>query len=309
MIHLSDLGAIDLVKPSVVTIGVFDGMHRGHRYLLRRLVEEARATDRLAVVVTFYPHPDVVVRGLTGRYYLLHPDDRARMMGDLGVDVVVTLRFDEELRQVRAAAFTERLVQHLKLGALWVGADFALGYHREGNVDFLRAQGAVHQFDVNVIELLMADAGEDGAISSTAIREALAQGEVERAQDLLGYAYHVTGEVVHGAQRGRTIGFPTANIQVWEEQVIPANGVYAGWAALGDEKFMAVTNVGNRPTFAGQGVTVEAHLLDFDRDIYDQVLTFTFERRLRAEMKFSGIDALIAQIHADAARGRELLGS
>ncbi|MBL8130881.1 MAG: bifunctional riboflavin kinase/FAD synthetase [Anaerolineae bacterium] len=309
MIHISDLGAIDLVKSSVVTIGVFDGVHRGHRYLLRRIAEAARASSRLAVVVTFYPHPDIVVRGLTGRYYLLHPDERARMMGELGVDVVVTLHFDDALRQVRAADFTDLLVEHLKVEALWVGADFALGYQREGNVAFLQRQGEAKGFEVKVLDLLMADAGDEGAISSTAVREALAQGEVARAADWLGYGYRVSGPVVRGAQRGRTIGFPTANIQAWESQVIPANGVYAGWAFLGDERFMAVTNVGNRPTFDGQGVTIEAHLLDFDRDIYDQTLTFTFEHRLRAEMKFSGIDALIAQIKADAEAGRALLSA
>ncbi|MDZ4769014.1 MAG: bifunctional riboflavin kinase/FAD synthetase [Chloroflexota bacterium] len=308
MIHLSDLTAVQLQQPSVVTIGVFDGVHRGHHYLLRKLVDEAHATGRVPVVVTFYPHPDVVLRGISGRYYLAHPDERARMMGALGVEYVITLRFDESLRQMRAAAFTSALVDNLHVEALWVGADFALGYKREGDVPFLRAQGDVRGFEVHVIDLLMADAGDEGAISSTAIREALGRGDVEHAREWLGGGYRVSGEVVKGQQRGRTIGYPTANIAVWSEQIIPANGVYAGWATLETgERFMAVTNVGVRPTFDGVGVTVEAHLLDFDRDLYGQILTFSFESRLRAEMRFSGIDALIVQITADAAAGRLLL--
>lgn len=307
MIHLSELDAAQLNTPSVVTIGVFDGVHRGHRYLLRRLVDEARASKRIPVVVTFYPHPDVVLRGLSGRYYLSDPETRAKMIGALGVEYVVTLRFDEALRHMRAANFTDSLVKNLNVSSLWVGADFAMGYQREGNIDFLKARGAEQGFEVNVIDLLMADAGEDGAISSTAIRGALERGEVEKARDWLGYTYAVSGEVVHGEQRGRKIGFPTANINVWENQVIPGNGVYAGWAQLGSERFMAVTNVGVRPTFAGQGVTVEAHLLDFNRDIYGEKLSFSFESRLRPEMKFAGIEALIAQIRADAEAGRALL--
>ncbi len=307
MIHLSDLAEAHLSQPSVVTIGVFDGVHRGHRYLLKRLVDEARASGRLAVVVTFYPHPDMVLRGLVGRYYLSDPQTRARLIGEQGVDYVITLRFDDTLRHIRALTFTDFLVDNLKVAALWVGSDFAMGYQREGNTDFLRAQGAARGFEVHVIDLLMADAGDDLAISSTAIRAALESGEVERARAWLGESYRVRGEVVQGNQRGRTIGFPTANINVWEDQIIPVNGVYAGWAMLGDERFMAVTNIGVRPTFGGQDVTVETHLLDFQRDIYGQTLTFTFEARLRSELKFSGIDALIAQIHADAEAGRALL--
>lgn len=305
MIHLHDLAQAHLQQPSVVTIGVFDGVHRGHQHLIKRLVTAARAADRLAVALTFFPHPDVVLRGLSGRYYLTTPDERAVLLGELGIDYVITLPFDEALRQIRAAAFVNMLREHLQLASLWIGADFAMGYKREGNVEFLRASGEQHGFDVEVVDLVNAEG--DGAISSTAIREALLEGDVERARAGLGRAYALSGEVVHGEQRGRKIGFPTANIRVWDQQVIPANGVYAGWALLGDERFMAVTNVGVRPTFAGEGVTVEAHLLDFDRDIYGETLTFTFEKRLRAEQRFTGIDALIAQIRADADAGRVYL--
>ncbi len=309
MIHLTELEAIALTRPSVVTIGVFDGVHLGHQYLIRRLVASAQASGRLAVVITFYPHPDVVLRGITGRYYLTTPDERAALLGELGVDFVVTLSFDENLRHIRAATFVDLMVAHLRVSELWVGAEFALGYKREGNVPFLTAQGAEKGFNVDAVDLMAVEDTGDGLlkISSSAIRGALSEGSVETAERLLGRPYSVRGEVVHGLARGHTIGFPTANIAVPDERMIPANGVYAGWALLEDERFMAVTNVGTRPTFAGENVTVEAHLLDFDRDIYGALLEFQFITRLRPETRFNGIEALIAQIRADAEAGRAAL--
>ncbi|HVU10753.1 MAG TPA: FAD synthetase family protein [Phototrophicaceae bacterium] len=184
MKHLNNLASVHLDQPSVVTIGVFDGVHRGHQQLIRRLVEEARATNRLAVALTFFPHPDVVLRGLNGRYYLTSPEQRAEYLGELGVDYVITLPFNQEFRQIRAAAFVDMLIEHLKLSSLWVGTDFALGYKREGNVEFLRAQAAEKGFSLHMIDLIIAET--DGAISSTAIREALLAGEVEKARDWLG---------------------------------------------------------------------------------------------------------------------------
>lgn len=308
MIHLSDLAQVTLDQPSIVTIGVFDGVHRGHQALLKQLVEQAQASNRLSVALTFHPHPDVYFGKVSGRYYLTTPEERARLIGALGVDYVITLPFDDALRIVRAADFVGRLRDHLKLEWLWIGTDFALGYQREGTPELLRTLGDEIGFSVRAIALIE---GGGAAISSTQIRSALALGDVEAAAGLLGRPYSVRGLVVHGEARGRSIGFPTANIDIWREQIIPANGVYAGWAILGEgeqaERYMAVTNVGLRPTFDGQGVTVETHLLDFDRDIYGQSLAFTFEKRLRAEQKFNGIGELIAQIGLDSAAGRDFL--
>jgi riboflavin kinase / FMN adenylyltransferase len=303
MQHHYDLAHAAIEQPSVVTIGVFDGVHRGHQHLIRQLVEAAHSSGREAVAITFFPHPDIVLRGLEGRYYLNTPEQKAELLGELGVDTVITQPFDSNFRLVRAADFVDRLLTHLKMVSLWVGADFAMGFQREGNVPFLQAQAAEKGFEVKVLDLL----GNGDTISSTSIRQALLDGDVERAKGWLGRAYSVSGEVVKGQQRGRTIGFPTANVNVWSEQVIPGNGVYAGWASLGDERYMAMTNVGVRPTFEGQGVTVESYLLDFDRDIYGEKLNVSFETRLRAEQKFDGIDALIAQIKADVEAGRKAL--
>ena len=305
MKHIYDLANVQLEQPSVVTIGVFDGVHKGHQHLIRRLVEEARATNRLAVVLTFFPHPDVVLRGLSGRYYLTTPEQRAEYLGELGVDTVITLPFNQEMRQIRAATFVDTLLERLKLSSLWVGSDFAMGYQREGNVAFLRAQGEEKGFSLHMIDLIVAET--DGTISSTSIREALLAGEVEKARTWLGRSYALTGEVVHGDHRGRELGYPTANIHVWDEQVIPANGVYTGWAYLGNERLMAATSVGVRPQFNGQDVRVEAYILDFDRDIYGQQLTFIFERYLRPEMKFDSLNGLLVQIAADVQTSREFL--
>lgn len=304
MQHLYQLDDVRLERPSVVTIGVFDGIHRGHQALIRQLVSDAHAAGRLAVAITFFPHPDILLRGLKGRYYLHTPQEKAELLGELGIDTVLTLAFNDDLRHVRAADFVDSLVDRLRLASLWVGADFALGYQREGNVDFLRAQGAAKGFEVDVIDLVLVD-GE--VISSTAIRQALEAGQVEQAAAWLGRGYTVTGEVIHGEKRGRSIGIPTANVSVWSEKVIPANGVYAGWATVGGERYMAMTNIGVRPTFDGQGVTVEAHLLDFNRDIYGQTMTVSFETRLREEKRFNGIEQLIAQIYADIDAGRAYL--
>lgn len=307
MKHLTDLASVQLSQPSVVTIGVFDGVHEGHQSLIRRVVDEARLTNRLAVAITFFPHPDVVLRQLTGRYYLTTPEQRAEYLGELGIDYVITLPFNDDFRQIRAAAFVDMLRENLKLSLLWVGADFALGYQREGNVDFLKAQGAEKGFSVRVIDLLPAE--QDGIISSTTIREALLAGDMEKARGLLGRSYALTGEVVHGDHRGRELGFPTANVHVWDEQVIPANGIYATWAYLDGERHMAATSVGVRPHFDGEDVRVEAYLLDFDHDIYGKQLTVSFEKYLRPEMKFDGLEGLIAQINADVQTSRDYLSA
>jgi riboflavin kinase/FMN adenylyltransferase len=305
MSHVYGLQNIHLTEPSLVTIGVFDGVHRGHQHLIAQLVTEARRCGCAPVVLTFFPHPDVVVRGITGRYYLTTAEERARLLKALGVEYVITHPFDATIRQIRAADFVTQLIQHLRMKELWVGRDFALGYRREGNVAFLTQQGAEFDFTVHSIELVQDQQSE--VINSTMIRQAVTAGEVENARRWLGRAYALSGEVIHGKKRGRAIGYPTANIDVWDQQVIPANGVYAGWAFLNGERYMAMTNVGVSPTFMNKDVTVETYLLDFDRDIYGKLLTITFEKYLRPEMKYDGVEALIAQIGADVEAGRRYL--
>lgn len=304
--HVYKLADATLDRPSIVTIGVFDGVHRGHQDLIRRLVDAARERDYAAVVLTFFPHPDLVLREQTGPYYLMHPEERAAMLVSMGIDLVVTQTFDDELRAVRAQNFVATLSHQLQMKSLWVGRNFVMGYEREGNVAYLAELGQEHGFEVVTVELV-GHQDNGSTITSTGIRTALQAGEVEMVRKWLGRAYTVTGEIVHGHRRGHQIGFPTANIDVWLEQMVPANGVYAGWATLGAERFMAVTNIGVRPTFNGSGMTVEAHLLDFDRDIYGEQMTLSFDHYLRAEQKFAGIGALKDQLMRDVEAGRACL--
>ena len=308
MRHLRNLNDANLDADSILTIGVFDGVHRGHQQLIQRLVARARASGRLAIVLTFYPHPDKVLERVNTRYYLTTPDQRAELLLNLGVDMVITHPFDDETRHQPAAAFIDRLVDRLRIKELWVGADFALGFQREGDISFLRAQGKKRGFQVTAVELITGESSRE-FIRSSAIRDQVRKGNMTAANAMLGRAYALPGTVVLGEQRGRTIGVPTANLEVWREQIIPANGVYAAWARLGGEHFPAATNIGRRPTFAGEAITIEAHLLDFDREIYGDELELALEKRLRAERKFSGLDELTKQIQADIEATRRCLGA
>ncbi len=308
MFHRRSLKEAKLDTDSLVTIGVFDGVHRGHQSLIRRLVQEACLSGCKSVVVTFFPHPDKVLKDASERYYLTTPEKRAELILQLGVDMVVTLPFNAEFRRLPAADFVGQLVAYLRIKGLWVGADFALGFRREGDVRFLKAQGQRHGFEVIAVELITTHDNRN-LIRSSKVRRLVRRGDMIGAKTMLARAYSLAGKVVEGEQRGRTIGIPTANLAVWSEQIVPANGVYATWAVLGDETFMAATNIGYRPTFSGDAVTVEAHLLDFNRDIYGEVLELRFEKRLRAERKFDSLDELIAQIKADIAETRRFLGA
>lgn len=307
MRHITSLSEANLTKPSVVTIGAFDGVHRGHQYLIRQLREYAENHGQVPVVLTFYPHPEMVLRGFRPGFYLTLPDEKARLLGELGVELVITHPFNEEIRLIRAQAFVESLLTHLKMKSLWIGADFALGYKREGNVAFLQAQGRRQGFNVRVVDLM--DAGGE-RVSSTRIRAALNNGEAAEAGRLLGRPHRVTGIVVKGDKRGRTIGFPTANLDVGQEQAIPASGVYAGWVEVGADRYPSVVNIGVRPTFDGaSNMTIEAHLLGYTGDLYGQEISLSFVERLRAEKKFNSVEELITQIQLDVEKGRELLSA
>lgn len=304
--HLRRLRDASPGQETVLTIGVFDGVHRGHRALIERLVERAHAHGRRAAVITFHPHPDKTLRQKPKRYYLTTPEQRADLLLELGVDLVITLPFDDETRKLSAREFVELLVAKLDLVDLWVGSDFALGYQREGTADHLRELGKTSGFGLTRVGPIVDETGGD-AFSSSRIRELLNCGGIRAANRMLGRTYALSGPVVHGQHRGRTIGVPTANLELWDEQIVPANGVYAGWASLGGAPFMAAINIGIRPTFAEAQLSIEAHLLDFDRDIYGEQLELTFEERLRPERKFDGLDDLVDQIKRDIAASRQFL--
>ncbi|MCE9646623.1 MAG: bifunctional riboflavin kinase/FAD synthetase [Chloroflexi bacterium] len=290
-----------------LTIGVFDGVHRGHREIIRKLTASAHAQQAPAIVLTFDPHPASVLTGREIRC-LTTPQERAKMLGELGVDMVITQRFTRDLSTATAHEYMSRLKKFLGLSHLLIGYDFALGKGREGNAARLAEIGAALNYTVEVINAL---ADESGVISSTEIRKLVATGNVAEAAKLLGYHYSIGGEVIHGAGRGRKINFPTANIDYPKQKATPSNGIYACWAHLGLEKFMAATNIGFNPTFTPerQVPSLEAYLLDFDRDIYGQNLELEFVSRIRDELKFDSVDALIAKIHEDVDETRKLLGN
>ncbi|SNB70323.1 riboflavin kinase / FMN adenylyltransferase [Thermoflexus hugenholtzii JAD2] len=290
--------------PSVVTVGAFDGVHLGHQALIAQVVAMARATGGRAVVVTFFPHPAVVLRGETP-FYLTSPEEKRRYIARLGVDLLVQLPFTPETARIRAAAFVEQLVR-IGMRALWAGPDFALGYRREGTLPVLEALGRQHGYTVHVaMEFRLGGR----PVRSSRIREALRQGDVRAAAACLGRPFAVSGEVIAGAGRGQRLGFPTANLAIWPEHALPADGVYACWADLPEGiRRMAVVNIGVRPTFdQSQERIVEAHLLDWHGDLYGQRVTLHFIERLREERRFPSVADLVAQIHRDVERARALL--
>ncbi len=293
-----------LTEEAVVTIGSFDGVHRGHQALIQQVRTAALNAGRAAVVITFFPHPSVVL-GRAQPFYLTSPEEKLVQINRCGVDLLIELPFTTATSQIRAAEFVDQLKRYVHMRELWIGHDFALGYQREGNAEFLTRLGQTRQFTVQTVEALVND-GE--IISSSNIRAALREGAVKHAAKLLGRPFRVSGKVVRGDGRGRTIGIPTANLDVWPDHALPANGVYACRAWVGHIPHRAAVNVGVRPTVTTETQrTVEAHLLDFDQDLYGLNIALDFMQRLRGEQKFAGLPELVAQIKADVETTRQLL--
>lgn len=305
MNHYRSLDEINLPH-SWLTVGVFDGAHRGHQQIVQRLVEGAHEKNLPAVVLTFDPHPSKVF-GRGDIKLLTLPDERAEILGGLGVDVVITHPFNRDVANVTAFDFMQRLASRLGLERLILGYDSALGKDREGTIPRLTEIGSELGYAVETVSAL---SDESGVISSTAIRKLIAVGKVEEAAKLMGRPYRLQGIVIRGDQRGRMIGFPTANLDYSVDKLIPAGGIYACWAYVGNEKHKAAVNIGTNPTFTPDrmSMSVEAYLLDFDRDIYDEILHLEFVSRLRDELKFDSVDALIEQIKKDVEQTRRALG-
>lgn len=293
-----------------LSIGVFDGVHGGHRMLIGRMLEEAAARRLTGGVITFHPHPISVLRPGTPVSYLESLERRVELLREAGARFVSVLQFTSELQQVSAEDFTRLLVEEARMRLLVVGEDFRLGRGGEGTTERLAEIGRDQGFEVIAVPLLK-DGSDNDRISSTRIRQALAEGDMGAVERLLGRPYAVRGPVLHGDERGRTIGFPTLNIGVAADRALPPNGVYVTRAhvynpAGGTRPFNAVTNIGTRPTFDDSTRRqVETHLLDFEGDLYGQVVTIELLQLLRPERKFDGPDALVAQIRADVAATRE----
>jgi riboflavin kinase / FMN adenylyltransferase len=305
MQHYHSLDSLAL-QDAWLTIGIFDGVHRGHQEILRRLVSGAHKEGSPAVVLTFTPHPAVVLGGKTDFQCLTTPGERVELLESLGVDGVITQTFDRALASQTAEEFMRRVARTLGLRRLLIGYDTALGRGREGNAARLTEIGQELGYIVQVVPPLKDEAG---ILSSTRIRAAVAAGNVPAAASDLGRYFFVAGPVIHGDGRGQALNIPTANIRVPAGKLIPANGIYATWAWVGGKKYRAATSIGIRPTFTPEESVphVEAHILDFEKDLYGHPIKLEFVEYLRPEEKFPSVEALIEQIHADIARARKIL--
>lgn len=297
--------------PHVVTIGAYDGVHRGHLSVIAQARAAAERLGAKSAVVTFDPHPAHLLRPENAPMLLTGLDHKLELLDAAGVDTVVVVPFDEARSAETPEEFVQSvLVECLDAQAVVVGADFHFGANRAGNVEVLAGLGKEHGFEVEGIELLRRDDGRVESVSSTAVRRALAGGEIRIASGLLGRSHELRGTVVQGDQRGRTIGFPTANVAVRPEMAMPADAVYAAWYVRPDgQRYLAAVNVGKRPTFYqdAEHSLVEAHLLDFAGDLYGEIGRVQFVELIRSEQRFDGIDALKAQLDLDIARAREIL--
>jgi riboflavin kinase/FMN adenylyltransferase len=306
MQHYRSFEEVNL-QNSWLTIGVFDGVHRGHQQIIKKLTTGAHENSAPAVVLTFDPHPASVLGGREIKCLTL-PDERAELLGNLGVDVLITQPFTRELSTVTAYDFMSHLTRRLGLKHLWIGYDFALGKGREGNATRLTEIGSELGYQVEVVSAL---SDESGVISSTEIRKLIEVGNVAEAARLLGHFYSLHGPVIHGDGRGRTIDVPTANIAYPRQKMIPAKGIYACWASLNDRKYLAAINIGTNPTFTPDKETpnVEAHLLDFRGELYGEDMRLEFVERLRDELRFKSVDVLLEQIWKDIEMTRKILGT
>jgi len=291
-------------RETVLTIGVFDGVHIGHRRLMDYLKRQALAEDRLPGVVTFRSHPQHIMSPKTPLYRLVTLDERIRLIKEMGIELVVPLSFNLELARVPARDFIGLLQKHLRMQGLIVGPDFALGKGREGDAIALRKMGKEMDFWVEVFAPQMID-GE--VVSSTVIRQALLGGDVKKVTRLLGRPFVLHGRIVHGEERGKELGFPTANLTFSRGQALPEDGVYVTKAYLGGQPHPSVTNIGKRPTFGENRRTVEVYLIGFSGEIYGEDLRIELVDRLRDEKRFASPEELKAQIGQDVERATSML--
>jgi riboflavin kinase / FMN adenylyltransferase len=294
----------------VVTVGVFDGVHRGHQQLIGTAVAAGRARGLPTVLVTFDPHPAEVVRPGSHPARLTSLRRRADLVAELGVDAFLVLPFTTEFARMSPAEFAhEVLVERLHAAAVLVGRNFTFGHRAAGTVAVLEELGTRFGFAVEPVELTTDEAGDHVTFSSTYVRACIDAGDVEAAAAALGRPHRVEGVVVHGYRRGRQLGFPTANIATPPYTALPADGVYAGRFILGTRHLPAAVSVGSNPTFSGTDRTLEAFVLDVDEDFYGHEVGIDFVARLRGQERYDDLDALVAAIQGDVARTRALLGA
>jgi len=291
-------------RDTLLTIGVFDGVHLGHKYLLSKLLGEARQRGLLAGAVTFLQHPEELLSPRANLLFLGGVEERLSLIRKEGISFIIPLSFTMALARLSARQFVGLLQQHLRMRGLVVGSDFALGKGREGNAENLKKLGQAMGFSVTVVPPLVIN-GE--VVSSTTIRKAMADGDMSKVHQLMGRPFSLQGKVVTGAGRGMGLGFPTANMEISPEHTLPPDGVYASWAHINGKAYPSMVNVGRCPTFGGSQHTVEAYLVDYSGDLYGRELKIDIVARLRGEKKFKNAEALKEQVAEDVRQGRLLL--
>jgi len=293
-------------KDTLLTIGVFDGVHLGHKYLISQLKEHARRQNLLAGVVTFRQHPQEVLSPQTKLPFLTDLAERTNLLKNEGVDTLITLSFTREFAQLSAREFVSLLKKYLRMRGIVIGPDFVLGRNREGNANTLRTLGQDMNFSVTVVPPIVIN---DEVASSTAIRKALADGDMKKVHQLIGRPFSLHGHVITGAGRGAELGFRTTNLNIDPEQALPADGVYATWAYIDDKAYQSMTNIGKRPTFGHSERIVEVYLLNYHDDLYGRELKIDIIERLRDEKQFDTAEELKKQIIEDVNQGRAILNS
>lgn len=300
------LARVSPQRGMLLTIGVFDGVHLGHKHLLNNLTRLARTQRLSSGIITFIQHPEDIFRPDSKLPYLTDLQQRIALLKNEGVDKIITLPFTRETASISARQFVSLLIKHLKMQGLVIGADFTLGRSREGNADTLRQLGQEMGFSVEVVQRVTMN-GE--VVSSTAIRAALSRGDIKEFYRLAGRPFALKKPVVAGTGRGRSLGFPTANLDIEAGQALPADGVYASLAYIGDVPYQSMTYIGQRPTFDEYKRVVEVYLLDFQGNLYGCELKIEIVARLRPDKKFSSPEELSHQINRDIEEGRLILES
>ena len=288
------------------TIGAFDGVHIGHQHLIHSMVKQAKQDSASSLVVTFHPHPVVLLRSLPLPFYISTPSEKDFIFRQLGVDFVLDLKFTKKMAAMEPIQFMDMLLNQYPITQLWLGKDFTLGKNRVGNLTVLGEIGKEKGF--SVIDCPFVE-GDQGKVSSSEIRKWIIAGLFPPTTKALNRYYSLTGKVIHGDARGRKIGFPTANLDVWPGKLIPTAGVYATWITIEDKVFPSVTNVGLRPTFEStdKTPTIEAYILNFNENIYNKQVQLHFVENIRIEKKFNSIEELVSQIQRDAIQAEEIL--
>ena len=294
------------LRDSFITIGVFDGVHLGHKHLAKKLIESAMKNGKSPGIVTFKNHPAAVINPRFQPNFLTSFEAKMDLLKDTGVDFVSAITFDQEVADLTAKDFLVLLKNRLGMKGLVVGPDFQMGKNREADTARLATLGSQLGFDLEVV-----DVKKNGRkqIRSTMIRSLISNGDVKNASVMLGRKFSLEGSVITGMKRGKSLGFPTANLKTNKDIAMPANGIYATVATIAGVRYPAATSVGTNPTFGGKEQTVETYILDFDKNIYGQNLSISFYEKLRNELTFNSVDNLIAQVKSDVLEVRKLYKS